>query len=501
MEQANKHLPRRAARPTVILFTDGKHDVAGVPASQVIVARNKFFGARSPFALLPVGMGLESTGREALMAGLEDLRVVHDMPACVDGATFDWPSVVFDSAEEAGNAVAVALQDATCTFTAGLVPLATPPLTGAGIPGVQGIRLSGRDGVIEVALESHDLGAGADRRLPACAAGPARATGSNRRKASRSSRQPRSRAWPTGPRTNARSRRLGRTGQAPGRPRTARSRRSAARRPRPSRPSRRRTARSSSRSRTTAQPAWPSYRVECSGDNGATWPVSTEVSTAGTPAQVGGLANGIDYRCRAFAANSAGVSDASPLSDLIRPCGSVLECRPYILPLVGGLGALLALGLLAAFFALYRGRTHGYVVAVVDIVHTANIGHGANLGIGFVFHQTPGTRSVTGIVADKGKKADIRIRRLRGGRFAIRDRTGRQVANDGEAVDRVRLNGRPTLAHAPGLRDESGIAGGEPALAGRTPGPARLTSRAGYLRAAGPRSALLDAHIVVESRE
>ena len=177
-----------------------------------------------------------------------------------------------------------------------------------------------------------------------------------------------------------------------------------------------------------------SYRVECSGDNGATWPVSTEVSTAGTPAQVGGLANGIDYRCRAFAANSAGVSDASPLSDLIRPCGSVLECRPYILPLVGGLGALLALGLLAAFFALYRGRTHGYVVAVVDIVHTANIGHGANLGIGFVFHQTPGTRSVTGIVADKGKKADIRIRRLRGGRFAIRDRTGRQVANDGEAV-------------------------------------------------------------------
>ena len=151
MEQANAHLPRRAARPTVILITDGKHDVAGVPASEVLPARNELFGARSPFALLPVGMGLDPAGRDALAAGLEGLRVIRDMPSCAGEVSFDWPAVVFESAEDAGNAVAFALQDATCTFTTGLAPSATPPLTGAGLPGVQGIRLTGRDGVIEVA--------------------------------------------------------------------------------------------------------------------------------------------------------------------------------------------------------------------------------------------------------------------------------------------------------------------------------------------------------------
>ena len=173
-----------------------------------------------------------------------------------------------------------------------------------------------------------------------------------------------------------------------------------------------------------------SYRVECSGDNGATWPVVTDVSPD-TPVQIGGLANGVDYRCRAFAANPVGVSDASPLSDLIRPCGSIFQCNSMAVPILGGLGVLLLLGLVASFIALERGRVHGYVVAVVDVVHTANIGHGSPLGIAFV--RAPGTGTVTGIVADK-KRADIRIRRLRDGRFAIKDRTGRQVAADGQAV-------------------------------------------------------------------
>jgi len=35
LEQAAKHLPADSVRPALILFTDGKHDVAGVPASRV----------------------------------------------------------------------------------------------------------------------------------------------------------------------------------------------------------------------------------------------------------------------------------------------------------------------------------------------------------------------------------------------------------------------------------------------------------------------------------
>ncbi len=122
MEQAATHLPADAVRPAVILFTDGKHDVKGVPVSQVQPTRDRLFGSRTPFALLPVGMGLDPKDRGPLEAGLQNMRITRDMPPCVNGATFEWPQVVFDSAEQAGNAVAVALQDASCTFTVAATP-------------------------------------------------------------------------------------------------------------------------------------------------------------------------------------------------------------------------------------------------------------------------------------------------------------------------------------------------------------------------------------------
>ena len=156
MERAAGHLAVDAVRPALILFTDGRHDVAGVPVGQVVPARDRLFGNRSPFAFLPVGMGLSSTGRDALENGLLNLRIIREMPACVSGAQFDWPQVVFESPGEAGNAVALALQNVTCTFTVeptptpAATPLPTPtpePTPGA----VRGITLTPGDGRIEVA--------------------------------------------------------------------------------------------------------------------------------------------------------------------------------------------------------------------------------------------------------------------------------------------------------------------------------------------------------------
>jgi hypothetical protein len=426
MEQANTHLPRTAARPTVILFTDGKHDVSGVPVSAVLPARDRLFGARSPFALLPVGMGLDPASSGALAAGLASLRVIREVPACVSGEVFDWPTVVFDSADEAGNAVAVALQDATCTFTAA----PTAPPTPAPTPGaVRGIELTAGDGRIEVTwtpitpiiasivdftarcragegdwIESKEgvslepkatvdgLVNGTEYQCEVAAIG---ADGATVWTPAGSSATPMGRpAAPGKPSVKPYDRAVG--VQVPSDDPTAESR----------------------------------YRFECSGDNGTTWPAGTDVSD--TTAVVGNLTNGVDYLCRAFAVNAAGMSDASPLSDAVRPCGSAFQCNPILLPAVGGLALLLIIGILAALFALFASRPKGYVVAVVDIIHTANIGHGTNLGIAFVL--APGTREVTGIVADKGRQKDIRIRRLRGGRFAIKDRTGRRVATDGEEV-------------------------------------------------------------------
>ncbi len=59
MEQAATYLPADAQRPAVVFFTDGKHDVPGTPASAVLPEAQRLFGDRTPFAFLPVGMGLD----------------------------------------------------------------------------------------------------------------------------------------------------------------------------------------------------------------------------------------------------------------------------------------------------------------------------------------------------------------------------------------------------------------------------------------------------------
>jgi hypothetical protein len=140
----------------------------------------------------------------------------------------------------------------------------------------------------------------------------------------------------------------------------------------------------------------------------------------------------VAYQCRAFAANTIGRSDASALSDSVKPCGAFLECNSTLLPVFGLVALLLIGGIMAALIALFRGRQTGHVVAVLDVVHTANVGHGSKLGIAVV--RAPDSRAVTGIVADRGPQADIRIRRVRGGRFEVRDKTNRQIVESGDPI-------------------------------------------------------------------
>jgi hypothetical protein len=144
------------------------------------------------------------------------------------------------------------------------------------------------------------------------------------------------------------------------------------------------------------------------------------------------LQNGVGYVCRAFAVNATGSSAASPLSDLISPCGSALQCNPILAPILAVLGLLALGGILLLLFVLVRGRTRGYVVAVVDVIHTANLGHGSSLGINLV--RARGSRTVTEIVPERGRKAEIRIRQRRGDRFEVTDRTGRHKAMSGVPI-------------------------------------------------------------------
>jgi len=363
------------------------------------------------------------------------LKIVRDMPACVSGTTFDWPQVIFESAEEAGNAVALALQNATCTFTVAPspTPAPTPTPTLVPVPGaVRNIGLTAGDGQIQLIwapptaipaaivdyrtrcragdgdwIESNEgvsletratvqgLSNGAEYR---CEVAVVAASSEGAWTAATATATPVGRPAPPGkPSVVARDRAL----------------------------------------QVSVAPAdiAVASRIyfECSGDNGANWRDQADVSSAdSTTAQIGGLTNGLEYVCRAFVANTVGRSEASPLSDAIKPCGSILECNPVVLPILAVIGFLLVGGLLVALIALYRDRARGYVIAVVDVVHTANLGHGSKLGIGFV--RPDGTRRVSSIVADRGPDAEIRIRPLRGGRFTVIDRTGRRVTSSGEPI-------------------------------------------------------------------
>ena len=431
MEQAAKHLPADAARPALILFTDGKHDVRGVPVSRVQVVRDQLFGARSPFALLPVGMGLNPRELGALETGLVRLRIVRAMPPCVSGTKFDWPDVVFESPDEAGNAVGVALQDVTCTFT--VEPSPTPPPTPAPSPAVvQGIRLTALDGQVQLTwappasppapitdyrtrcragegdwIESKE---GVSLETKATVDGLTNGTAYQCEVATVSALS--DAAWTPASSTITP---LG-IPAAPGKPSVLPM---------------------DGAVQISVTPVDPvqaaGYHFQCSSDNGGTWPAEVDVdSTENATTQIGNLTNGAEYVCRAFAVNTTGLSDASPLSDAVRPCGSNLECNPVLPWILGVLAVVLAGSLIAVLFALNQNRTRGYVVAVVDVIHTINLGHGSRLGIELV--RAHGTRTVTGIAPDRGRKADIRIRQLRGNRFEVTDRSGRHVTTSGEPI-------------------------------------------------------------------
>ncbi len=432
MEQAARHLAVDAVRPALILFTDGKHDVQGVPISQVQPARDRLFGSRSPFALLPVGMGLSSTERDALESGLVKLRIIREMPACVSGARFDWPQVVFQSPDDAGNAVAVALQDVTCTFTVAPTPTPSPTPTPVPTPGaVRSVSLTAGDGRIEVAWiapattsapivayrircrsDGSEWTQSEEDLLKTSAVVEGLTNGAAYECAVAAVDATSEGSWTPAPTTATP---VGRPA-APGKP----------------------AVEALDRAVRIQAPAGDAslvsgYRYECSGDQGRTWPVRIDVASSGTTtAEIGNLANGVEYVCRAFAANAAGLSDPSEASDAVRPCGSLLECNPVIPPILGLLGFLSLGGLLAALLALYRGRTRGYVVAVVDVVHTANLGYGSRLGIGFVRARPRGP--VTGIVADRSRSAEVRIRYRGGDRFEVTDRVDRHVAMSGQPV-------------------------------------------------------------------
>jgi hypothetical protein len=430
MQRAAVHLPPDSVRPALILFTDGRHDVAGVPASRVLPARDQLFGSRPAFALLPVGMGLDPQLRVNLTKGLEALRVVRGIPACVSGATFEWPNVTFQTPDKAGEAVGLALQDATCTFT--VAPTPTPqPTPPPQLAPISGLKITPGDGKAEITWAAPSPRASAAPIVDyqaRCRSGDGPYIESTEGISTDTS------ATVEGL-TNGTSYSCEVAALGDGVVGAWTPAGSVTPLGIPAPPAAPRVQADNAAVEVSVpgdQPGVTGYSVECSPDQGTTWPAKTDLATGGASGQVSQLTNGVDYVCRAIAENAIGLSQPSALSDIVRPCNSIIECNARLLPVFAGILGVLALLIIVGLIALARNRVTGYVIAVVDVVHTANIGHGSTLGI--TLTREPGSRSVTGLVADRSSHADVRIRRLRNGAFAVRDRNGRSEVPDGDPV-------------------------------------------------------------------
>ncbi len=461
MERRRRHLPADAVRPAMILFTDGKHDVAGVPASRVRVARDRLFGGRSPFALLPVGMGLDPKRARALEAG---------SPACASSATCRLrqrrdvrlaAGRLPDGRPGRATRSRSPSRNATCTFTVAPTPTPTPPQAHARRrSGASGSRRRRRG--IELTLgRSGRVGRAPIVDYRARCRARAMATGSSRPRACRSTTTATVEGLtqrdgvPT-----ARSRRSAPSVEGAGRPR----RRAVTPIGRPAAPGKPTVEALDRAVRIGVTPperrACRGYRYECSNDGGTTWPRAGDVGSAGTT-----LADRRPHQRRRLRLpgvrreSRPGLSEASPVSDAVMPCGSILECNPLLQPILAVLGVVLAGGFLSrALRALPRAAPR-VRRGVVDVVHTANLGHGKRLGIAFV--RAP----------DKRVDRDRRRHEPEAGRPdppAPRQpvRGDRPVGPPGRDVGRAGRRGRlDRWAARPcpaGVRDEHGVGSREP---------------------------------------
>jgi hypothetical protein len=441
MQRANSHLPPNAARPAIIFFTDGKHDVNGVPTNRVLPASDRLFRNRSPFAFLPVGMGLNASDRRSLEASLVALRVVRGMDPCDGQASFEWPTVEFDSPEEAGGAVALALQNVTCTFTVAPPPATPPPA----VPdAVRSVGLVPADASINLSwLPPENPGTTPiedyQARCRPSAGGDWIGSAEGHSTETTAIVGPLANDVPyvcevaavngTGP---------GEWTPAPvtaspfGRP------------PPPAKPTATPKDHAAHLVTSISAPASvTAYRFECSADGGASWAIARDV--AGAPeADVADLVNGANYVCRAFASNSRGLSDASPLSDAFRPCGSLFECNPAAAPLMAVVLLVLLLALVYAIWRWWTGRIRWWVTATIDDFDTVTLGRGPNVGLSLIRPQAGG--HVTDVVPDPSPAADVRVRYRGGNKFDV-TANGRPIdASAGRPIELADAEGEPHIA-------------------------------------------------------
>ena len=430
LREAADLLPDQTTRSAVIFFTDGAHDPPGTARDDesVVDEISAAFAGRSPLAVLPVGLGATAGGFET------ELRAIYGsyfraMEPCEGRASFSWPTVVFPAAEDAGIAVAQALQEVTCSFNVAPPPTPTPttaptptPVPPPGAPlnvqllaGNESLTvqwLAPTEGAAEITtyrvtcspaegepIETEVPSSGAlETELPDLAPGTAYSCVVT------------AFAGDVEGATSAVSETVVVLGlpAAPGQPRVEPGDNAA------------RVAVDPIAGGAPAE----EYIFECRNDAGTA--VSNAVSNEPT-AVVQGLANGQSFDCVAYTQNRIGRSEASVASARFSPCGGLFECQPWTkFVLIGGIvAAAIAIGVYA--FNRFQRRNRVWITAQVDGGANMPLGWGPDIGIrleqgeeGWFAEMQPFERS------------DIKARYRGSERFVITSKAGIRDVHQGD---------------------------------------------------------------------
>jgi hypothetical protein len=422
LAEAAELLPDGSSRSAVIFFTDGQHDPPGSSRDdENVVARvTPAFAGQTPLAILPVGLGAGAGAFESELSAIYQ-AFLRDMAPCEGRGAFLWPEVVFSSGDEAGAAVALALQEVTCSFTVAPtptpIPTATPPPADAPIgvrvlagnesltiqwlppssgevvdylvhcrPAAGGDWIESGEGVstsTETVIEGLAPGVAYDCEVAATdgitigayAAAPASTIV------------------------------LGIPG-VPGPPSVEPL---------------------DGAAQLSVDPVAgvpvEQYIFECTSGAGQT------IRGAGTEPNVvvTGLANGETFQCVAYAENRIGRSAPSAASATFAPCAGLFGCNPWALPVLSALAIAALLGAVLIAGRLYVRRSRIWVTAQVDGGANRSLGWGHEHGLG-LDHDDDGWYASPRPL----DTAPIRIRYKGKNRFLVQSAAGIRDVHQGD---------------------------------------------------------------------
>ena len=429
LERAADLLPDEPTRSAVIFFTDGAHDPPGNNRDDEDVVEEiaDAYAGRSPLAILPVGLG---AGAGAFESNLQDLfdAYFRDMEPCEGRASFAWPEVVFESAEDAGLAVAQALQEVTCSFVfvpptspppPTPTPIPTPPAPGAPVS----VQLLAGNESITVQWQPPAVGADLVTEYIVRCRNPEGDEFSSEVPA---------------PATEAEI-----TDLVPGVAYTCEvvavspggeseatvSAESVIVLGIPATPGQPRAEPLDAAARVSVDPIAggapaETYIFECSDPAGQKTSLAAQQPTA----DITGLVNGVTYTCVAFAENRIGRSPASVASAAFSPCANLFACNPLLV--VGVAVGVTLIGLVAAFFATraFRRRNRVWVTAQLDGGANLPLGWGPDIGIRLEEAEGGGLFAAPRPI----EGADIKAQYTGKSRFLVTSRAGIRDVHQGD---------------------------------------------------------------------